>query len=920
MVMRPRMKIFTITVAIFLIVSCGQSSSSSSSDTSSDISSTTSVSETLSSTSQETPSSSSSSYSESSSSSESSSLPNDEIRIAPIIDTFNLDDELDLIFSINSGMYSFSHVEGLGITATDYEFLGGNLSIKSHYLRYFLSDGIYELDAVFTNIEGQVTEKLIFEIVRDNHSNRIHNAGFETGDYHGWNAYQLWKDESGLSSFRSERIVNNPNYGSLNANTYNRDGNYHLGVYASPYSGTNKDINQERMGMLRSSDFVLGGSGWISFKLGGGQNIGTAYLSVKESVTNIEIARFGNRHFGNTAISGTANAEAYLFQYYADLSAHIGKTLYVLVTDAASHEWNVLSLDSVETFLETAPTPTPEEVAIDIKPVIYGIGQNNTSIINTLSSNVNNWEDPSNIFQFTDNRARTNKTLGDAALGVVRSPAFKVSSLGNRALVWEWEGALNLDKQIFLLVKEVHTNIEVLRLTRRDNLSSKSGGGMDKHWYDLGWLAPDKEYYVELVDNAKSSWGLISIRNIDIVPINDSRASLATDMAINCNYGLARVDFATGGYRQASDYSYEQVTSVLDVFVSLGEDASTSAILGYQTNSNHTWIEYRKQWQMSVSIEPSAYNDTQGVKRVEFNELHQNATYQYRIHDRANASSWKRFLTPDPNDFTFAFAGDSQSLSLESAHILENLFSAALYHDEGISFGLMTGDLVEEGANEKMWQWFFEATRTRETMAIMGVPGNHDYYATDGVWFNNNLFEQKIPHPRNGIGSFSSYYFKIGNALFIMLDAVDSTYGQSQIDWFRGIVSDNPATHIIVGTHYSAYGGHHATTSENFRNVWSPVFDECNVDVVLSGHDHLFTRTPPMRNNIVNRSNGTIYLTGGSASAKIYDVPASLYSQYDFYMSARQNVITIVNVTNTAINFTTINPNGDIVDQFSTPV
>jgi hypothetical protein len=72
-----------------------------------------------------------------------------------------------------------------------------------------------------------------------------------------------------------------------------------------------------------------------------------------------------------------------------------------------------------------------------------------------------------------------------------------------------------------------------------------------------------------------------------------------------------------------------------------------------------------------------------------------------------------------------------------------------------------------------------------------------------------------------------------------------------------------------------------------------------------------------MRNNIVNRSNGTIYLTGGSASAKIYDVPASLYSQYDFYMSARQNVITIVNVTNAAINFTTINPNGDIVDQFS---
>lgn len=475
-------------LAFLTVTSCGAPSDSSSA-TSESVSS-------------DTPSSSSDSGF-----SDSSSQPEDIISITPIVDEFNLDDESDLRFSISAGQYSFMRLEGLGITEGDYEINDDILTIRSDYLRYFQNIGVYELGAIFSLGENEYREPVSFEIFKDQSEHRIHNAGFETGDFHGWNAYQLWKDEAGLSSFRSERIVDNPFYGSLNANTYNRDGNFHLGVYASPYDNENKDLNQERMGMLRSSDFVLGGSGWISFKLGGGQNMGTAYLSIKESATNVEVARYGNRHFGNTALSGTQNAEAYLFQYYADLSAHIGKTLYVLVTDAASHEWNVLALDSVETYFPSAPTPTLQEVAHDIKPVISNIGQNRPSISNTLSDNVSDWEDPFDIFQFANNSAQTNKTSGDGALGVVRSPAFKFSSTGNRILVWEWEGALNLDKQIFLLVKEARTNIEVLRLTRRADLASKSGGGMDKHWFDLGVLPEDREYYVELVDNAKSSWG-----------------------------------------------------------------------------------------------------------------------------------------------------------------------------------------------------------------------------------------------------------------------------------------------------------------------------------------------------------------------------------------------------------------------------
>ncbi len=218
--------------------------------------------------------------------------------------------------------------------------------------------------------------------VYDETAYEIENAGFESGDLSGWTTYGIWKDEAALSAFRNERIVATAFYGSAGANPYNRDGSYHLGVYADPYDNANKDLNQERMGMLRSEDFVLSGSGFIGFKLGGGKNSATAYLAVHDAATGIELARFANRHFNNTALSGTANAEAYLFQYYADLSAFLGRTIYLLLVDAASHEWNVFAADSFRTYLPVAPTVTADTAAIDILPMITNAGSAGNAIAN----------------------------------------------------------------------------------------------------------------------------------------------------------------------------------------------------------------------------------------------------------------------------------------------------------------------------------------------------------------------------------------------------------------------------------------------------------------------------------------------------------------------------------------------------------
>ncbi len=893
---------------LMLLASCASSNPSlpssmfSSSTSSSGASSTTSTSST-----HATSTTSSSSNSETSS--QLVTLP----EFTAVNDTYDIDNPLDITFVLDPKEFVFEQLLGFGIQSDDYAITSNLLTIHSSYLKYFATPGEYLLYAKFST---NTIVDLVFKIEFNNHENRVINQGFETGDYFGWNGYQVWKDEAGLFSYRPERIITSSFYGAANTHPYHQEGQYHLGVYQTPYDNGNKDLNQERMGMLRSQDFRLGGTGWISFRLGGGQNMGTTYLSIKETTTNIELARFGNRHFGNTTISETNNAEAFMFQYYADLSSLIGKTMYALLIDGASHEWNVLSFDSFETYYETVPAMTPNQRAIDIKPNIYGIAEAPNHIVSPLTTSITNWEDPQQIFNFTDGRARTNRIKGDADLGVVRSPAFKVDHSSRNVLVWEWEGALRLDKQIFISIKEAMTNLEILRLTRRDNLATKESGGMDKHWYSLEQLNPEKQYYLELVDNANSSWGLISVRNFELVTSDDVRLQVTTDEAVNAYYGHARVDFITGGTRTPSDFSYQPITSVFKEMVTFGSEATDEVIIGYSTNSKHTWIEVEDIECPDQNPEKFSYQNND-IYRVMIKNLTGRNQFRYRIGEYGNGGFWQTVKMPNQNQIQFIFNADSQSNTLKEAQILNDLIVAARTNYTDTSFVLATGDIVEQGGNSKMWEWFFEANPWRASLPYLGIPGNHDYYGSDGQWQSNAAFEANITTPQNGPIGYSSYFVKLGKTLFIMLDAVDATFGISQQSWLQEVVTNFREGLVIVGTHYSAYGAYHETTSSDFRATWSPIFEQLNVDLVLSGHDHLFTRTPQMREGIINREDGVIYITGGSASSKIYDIPSDKLALYDGLLIEKINVVTIITISNESLMTETIDRFGNVYDSLN---
>jgi len=372
-------------------------------------------------------------------------------------------------------------------------------------------------------------------------TNQIPNGGFETGTLFGWQSYSIWKGEAGMTAWTNDRVVSGGYF--TEGFSYNRDGNYNLGIYGGAIS---KDSGQERMGHLRSSNFTLGGSGWMSFKLGGGKDSDFAFVSVRRANDNFEVARFGNRHFNDTTLSGTANAEAYMFQYYFDLKtvATLGDVLYIVISDTASNEWCVLSADSFITYYADSLTPTTDQLATNIVPVIEHVSDATNAIVNgnfpdgTLAgwTDVDGRPDVNSTFKIENsggdnpNRARSDfHNNGDT--GVLRSSAFTITDAYDH-IRQAWNGGLAYEKQIFISLKEVGTNIEVRRFIRREDKKTALDTGDDNAMLDLTGVDNSKKYYLEYADNSASEYGLTLIKHIRFVDDAEWTSVVASDRAV----------------------------------------------------------------------------------------------------------------------------------------------------------------------------------------------------------------------------------------------------------------------------------------------------------------------------------------------------------------------------------------------------
>ncbi|MGA7617172.1 MAG: metallophosphoesterase [Thermoanaerobaculia bacterium] len=246
--------------------------------------------------------------------------------------------------------------------------------------------------------------------------------------------------------------------------------------------------------------------------------------------------------------------------------------------------------------------------------------------------------------------------------------------------------------------------------------------------------------------------------------------------------------------------------------------------------------------------------------RIALDHLESGARYGYTVGDGGAVLAQGTFVAPrsgDETTFSFGVIGDTDG---DAAGTLAKAMAT-----ENVDFVLHTGDVVyPAGAEADYDAKFFRPFESLiEGVPVLPAIGNHDAKTAKGAALLDDFVL-----PKNDSGNSRYYALRQGNALFICLDVETSSYGygSAQYRWLDSVLRTSDATWKFVWLHEPPYSS--AQANNLVRLVLCPIFEYYGVDVVFSGHEHLYERTSAIH-DFVKKGKGVIYVTVGGGGAKL---------------------------------------------------
>ena len=213
--------------------------------------------------------------------------------------------------------------------------------------------------------------------------------------------------------------------------------------------------------------------------------------------------------------------------------------------------------------------------------------------------------------------------------------------------------------------------------------------------------------------------------------------------------------------------------------------------------------------------------------------------------------------------------GDSGAGTLPQLSVAERL--AGEVGDATLS--LILGDLIYDLGQAELYddRFFLPYASLTRRMVVWPAIGNHDI-GWDPL---GGPYLDAFTLPTNNPASTELYYsFDYGEAHFVCLDTHVSGHaaGSAQLQWAAADLAASTAKWKFVFFHVPPWtGGTHADDPAVLAGI-VPMVEAAGVDVVFSGHSHVYERTYLLRNNAIVQADPSSYLKASADGGTLYVV------------------------------------------------
>ena len=350
--------------------------------------------------------------------------------------------------------------------------------------------------------------------------------------------------------------------------------------------------------------------------------------------------------------------------------------------------------------------------------------------------------------------------------------------------------------------------------------------------------------------------------------------------------------------RTAAVVSGQEIKPLLDsesryIRQIVAQDNSTSRTIMWQSDNSEAdaVIEYRLEGaekSQTIGATDKAFTDdgsTTYIHEATLTGLTPNTKYEYRVgYGTDRRSDWYRLETAGASVYDVLIYPDSQSGDYSQ---WEEIVKSSALRNPRTALYISMGDLVDNGEHAYQWRtWLNSIKPLSANVPLATTLGNHEMYTLDWKMREPYAYLNYFAVPPNGNEIFNRRYYSydFGDVHYIVLDTMlyESNHEDNhdthhpdlydvQVQWLHQDLMANTKKWTVVLMHRDPFqyafdrpGANRAIGFDDEGVLFMPIFDEFNVDLVLSAHLHSYRNRGHVR-NFDRDSSGPLYILTGIA-------------------------------------------------------